>query len=163
MSEKVDAGYHLDGGCGCGAVRYRMLTAPMFVHCCHCLWCQRESGSAFALNAIIESDRVMLLKEKPIQVGAPSQSGEGQKFFRCPNCQIALWSHYAMAVGDKVLFLRSGTLDEPRRLSPDIHIFTGSKQPWLPLSTDIPAVEEYYDRKAYWPPESLERFHALRN
>ena len=49
---------NLEGGCACGAVRYRLTSAPMFVHCCHCRDCQRQTGSAFVLNALIEADRV---------------------------------------------------------------------------------------------------------
>ena len=146
----------LDGGCTCRAVRYRLASAPLFVHCCHCRWCQRESGASFALNAMIESDRVVLLDGTPEVVLTPSNSGKGQKIARCPQCRIALWSNYGGA-GDVVRFVRVGTLDKPDRLPPDIHIFTASKQPWVVLPPGIPAVEEYYDRTQYWPPESLER------
>jgi hypothetical protein len=141
-------------------VRYLMTSAPMFVHCCHCRWCQRESGASFALNAMIESDRVVLLQGEPELVDTPSESGKGQKIFRCPRCRIALWSHYAGA-GAKVRFVRVGTLDQPDRLPPDIHIFTASKQPWVVLPQDVPAVPEFYDREALWPPESLARRRAL--
>jgi hypothetical protein len=150
-----------DGGCTCGAVRYRMLGAPLFVHCCHCRWCQRETGTAFALNAMIEADRVRLLAGEPEFVDTPSNSGKGQRIARCPACRVALWSHYAGA-GDKVSFVRVGTLDEPDRLPPDIHIFTASKQPWVVLPPGMPAVPEYYDLKTYWPPASQERRLALR-
>jgi hypothetical protein len=151
----------VEGGCTCRAVRYRMSGAPLFVHCCHCRWCQRETGSAFVVNAIIETDRVVLLEGAPELVDTPSASGAGQKIFRCPRCRIALWSNYDMAVGDKLRFVRVGTLDDPDRLPPDIHIFTASKVRWLPLPPETPAVPEYYDRKAYWPAQSLRRFEAL--
>jgi hypothetical protein len=150
----------LHGRCTCGAVRYRLTSGPLFVHCCHCRWCQRESGAAFVLNAMIEADRVVLLQGEPQMVATPSHSGQGQKILRCPRCQVALWSHYAEA-GDKVCFVRIGTLDEPDRLPPDIHIFTASKQPWVLLPPDVPAVPEYYDRNRYWPRASLERREAL--
>ena len=149
-----------EGGCTCRAVRYRMTSGPLFVHCCHCRWCQRETGAAFALNAMIEANRVILLKGEVEIVNTPSNSGKGQKISRCPVCRIALWSNYAGA-GDAVRFVRVGTLDEPDRLPPDIHIFTSSKQPWVVLPENTPAVAEYYDRKAYWPRESLERRAAL--
>lgn len=149
-----------DGGCTCRAVRYRMTTRPLFVHACHCRWCQRETGSAFALNAMIESDRVALLQGLPEIVLTPSNSGKGQRIARCPQCRIAVWSHYAGA-GDTVKFVRVGTLDEPGRLPPDIHIFTSSKQPWVVLPEGVPAVPEYYSAKAYWPAESLRRRDAL--
>jgi hypothetical protein len=149
-----------EGACTCGAVRYRMTTKPLFVHCCHCRWCQRETGSAFALNAMIEADRVLLLQGEPELVHTPSNSGKGQKIARCPACRIALWSNYAGA-GDALRFVRVGTLIEPDRLPPDIHIFTASKQPWVLLPPSTPAVAEYYDRNEYWPKESLERRRAL--
>jgi hypothetical protein len=150
----------LDGGCTCGAVRYRMTSAPLFVHCCHCRWCQRETGASYAINAMIEADRLIVLKGVPAVVMTPSNSGKGQKITRCPTCWIALWSNYAGA-GDAVRFVRVGTLDDPDRLPPDIHIFTASKQPWVVLPPGVPAVEEYYDRTEYWPKESLERRRVL--
>lgn len=148
------------GGCTCRAVRYRMNDRPLVVHCCHCRWCQRESGASFALNAMIEADRVELLSGSPELVNTPSNSGKGQKVLRCPSCRIAVWSHYSGA-GDRVSFVRVGTLDEPDRLPPDVHIFTSSKQPWVVLPPGMPAVPEYYDRKQYWRPESLARRAAL--
>jgi hypothetical protein len=149
-----------DGGCDCRNVRYRMTTAPLFVHCCHCRWCQRETGASFALNAMIESDRLQLLHGDIDMVVTPSESGKGQKIARCPKCRIALWSHYAGG-GDAVSFVRVGTLDEPDRLPPDVHIFTASKQPWVVLPPGVPAVPEYYKSTELWPKESLERRAAL--
>jgi hypothetical protein len=150
----------LEGGCTCRSIRYRMTSAPLFVHCCHCRWCQRETGTAFALNAMIEADRVVLLSGTPDAVNTPSNSGKGQKISRCPACRIAVWSNYAGA-GDAIRFVRVGTLDNPDRLPPGIHIFTSSKQPWVVLPQDTPAVPEFYDRKVYWPAESLARRRAL--
>ena len=151
-----------EGGCTCGAVRYRMTSAPLFVHCCHCRWCQRETGSAFVINALIESDRVEVTHGAVELVNTPSESGEGQKIFRCPQCWVALWSNYATAVGDKIGFVRAGTLDDPDGVAPSIHIFTRSKVPWLTLPPDVPAVEIYYDRDTEWPAESLERYAILK-
>src|ERR1700747_3290691 len=152
--------YPLAGGCDCRHVRYQLECPPLFVHCCHCRWCQRESGASFALNAVIEADRVTLLGAEPEGVNTPSESGKGQKIARCPNCRIAVWSNYAGA-GDAVRFVRVGTLDDPDRLPPDIHIFTSTKQPWVVLPPHIPAVAEYYDREKYWPASSLERRRVL--
>jgi len=151
----------LEGRCTCGHVRYRMAGPPLFVHCCHCRWCQRETGTAFALNALLESDRVTLLEGSTEIVDTPSASGNGQKIVRCPRCRVALWSHYAGA-GEAVSFVRVGTLDEPDRLPPDIHIYTGSKQPWVVLPAGAAAVPEYYSLKEHWPPASLERLRAVK-
>jgi hypothetical protein len=142
-------------------VRYALTSAPLFVHCCHWRWCQRETGSAFALNAMIESDRIVLRSGAPKRVLTPSNSGRGQTIVRCAGCRIALWSHYAGA-GDAVAFVRVGTLADPDRLPPDIHIFTASKQPWVVLAPGVPAVAEYYDLNDYWPAESLLRRRELR-
>ena len=151
----------IEGGCTCRSVRYRMTAKPMFVHCCHCTWCQRETGAAFALNAMIEADRVELLQGEVEVINTPSNSGKGQKITRCPKCRIALWSNYSGA-GDAVRFVRVGTLDEPGRLPPDIHIFTSTKQPWIMLPPGTPAVPEYYKASERWPKESLERRAALK-
>jgi hypothetical protein len=149
-----------DGRCACGGVRYRMTSRPLFVHCCHCRWCQRESGAAFALNALIESDRVATLSGTPETVNTPSESGKGQRIVRCPECRVALWSHYGGA-GDAIKFVRVGTLEEPDLFPPDIHIFTASKQPWVVLPQGTPAVPEYYRSSELWPAESLERRRAV--
>jgi hypothetical protein len=145
-----------DGGCTCRFVRYRIMSKPLYVHCCHCRWCQRETGTSFALNALIESDRVHLLHGEVEIVNTPSNSGKGQRISRCPKCHIAVWSNYA-AAGDAIRFIRVGTLDEPDRLPPDIHIFTASKQPWVIIPPDMPSVPEFYRASEKWPKESLER------
>jgi len=145
-----------DGGCTCRHVRYRLATKPMFVHCCHCRWCQRETGASFALNALMESDRVELLHGEVEVVDTPSNSGKGQRISRCPNCRVALWSNYGGG-GDAIRFVRVGTLDDPDRLPPDIHIFTASKQPWVVLPANAVMVAEYYRSAEVWPKESLER------
>ncbi|HET7175261.1 MAG TPA: GFA family protein [Gammaproteobacteria bacterium] len=150
--------YPLHGGCDCRKVRYALETPPLFVHCCHCRWCQRETGAAFALNAIIEADRVLMQGAEPEIIHTPSQSGRGQRVARCPVCRIAVWSHYASPA---YRYVRVGTLDEPDRLPPDIHIYTASKQAWVMLPPGVPAVPEYYDFRQYWPPESVARQEAI--
>lgn len=153
--------YPIEGGCDCGTIRYRMTTKPLIVHCCHCYWCQRETGSAFALNASIESDRVENLGDDPIVIDTPSNSGRGQKIARCPNCYVAVWSHYGGA-GERSKFVRVGTLDQPDLIAPDVHIFTASKQPWVVIPKDVPSFEGYYDMREVWPSESLARIGMSR-
>jgi hypothetical protein len=149
-----------DGGCTCRYIRYRMSGEPLFVHCCHCRWCQRETGSAFVLNAMIEAERVQLLEGEVQVVATPSNSGKGQQVARCPKCFVALWSHYVGA-GDAVSFVRVGTLDNPDALAPDVHIFTSTKQPWVQLPADVPAFAEFYKPAQQWPQDSLARYAAL--
>jgi hypothetical protein len=150
-----------EGGCACRAVRYRMHGPPLIVHCCHCRWCQRETGSAFVLNAVIETARVERLAGDPELVLTPSYSGKGQRIARCPVCRVAVWSHYPGG-GDKLAFVRVGTLDDPDRFPPDIHIYTSSKQPWVVLPEGAQAVPEFYSLKDTWPEQSLARWQALQ-
>ncbi len=149
-----------EGSCTCSAVRYHLTSAPMFVNCCHCTWCQRETGSAFVINAMIEADRVVLDDGAPISIATPSHSGKGQKITRCPTCHVALWSNYPGG-GDKVRFVRVGTLREPGRLPPDVHIYTSTKLPWVVLPERVPVFSEYYDSSKLWPEDSLVRRRAL--
>ncbi|HEX4861357.1 MAG TPA: GFA family protein [Rhizomicrobium sp.] len=150
---------NLEGGCACGAVRYRLESRPMFVHCCHCLDCQRQTGSAFVLNAIIEADRIKLLAGSPQPVTMPTDSGRPHDVYRCAKCQTAVWSDYGRR--RVMLFVRTGTLDDPRALAPDVHIFTRSKQPWVGLPPDVPAFDVYYDMQELWPAESWARRKAI--
>ena len=150
-----------EGGCACGGVRYRMESGPLFVHCCHCRRCQRESGASYALNALIEADRVRVLEGQPEMTLTPTDSGNGQKIWRCPDCRVALWSNYA-GFGNNVSFVRVGTLDQADRMEPDIHIYTSSKQPWVLIPEGHAAVEEYYRLKEHWPESSRVRLRNLR-
>jgi len=153
------AGATLEGGCSCGAVRYRLTSDPLFVHCCHCLNCQRQTGSAFVINVLIEADQVEILTGEPHSVQVPRDDGSTQEILRCPECQVALYSSYG---GPAVSFVRAGTLDEPDRVAPDVHIFTRSKLPWVALPEGVPAFPVYYDSGTLWPGESLARLHAAR-
>ncbi len=150
----------MHGHCTCGEIQYDMLDTPLFVHACHCRWCQRETGSAFVMNALIEASNVVVTDGAPEMIDTPSESGQGQKIYRCPSCKVALWSVYSGA-GPKFLFLRVGTLDNPDACPPDIHIFTESKQPWVTLSDDVPVMAQYYDRREQWPQRSLDRRQAV--
>jgi hypothetical protein len=147
-----------EGGCACGAVRYRLNSTPLFVHCCHCLNCQRQTGSAFVINVLIEADRVELLAGEPQPVDVPRERGT-QRIWRCPACQVALYSRYTRP---DLRFVRAGTLDDPAAVAPDVHIFTRTKLPWVTLPDDVPAVAVYYDTRKLWPAASLQRLDALR-
>ncbi len=146
----------MEGGCACGHVRYRLTGRPMIVNACHCTWCQRETGGPHAVNAMIETDRIEILADDPVEVTTPSASGKGQIVLRCPDCCVALWSHYAGA-GRRLAFVRTGTLEDPAACPPDIHIFTATKLPWYVIPEGVPAVPDYYDRKLFWPAASLDR------
>lgn len=148
----------LDGGCACGEVRYRLASAPMFVHCCHCLNCQRHTGSAFVINLLIEADRVASLSGTSQPVTMPLNGGSPNRIFRCLVCQVAVWSEYGGR--SEIRFVRGGTLDDPFAAAPDVHIYTRSKLPWVRLPESVPAFDAYYDPKTIWPAASLERRKA---
>jgi hypothetical protein len=149
-----------EGGCTCRGVRYRLMRSPLIVHCCHCRWCQRETGSAFVLNALIESVYLSRLAGEADLVLTPSNSGKGQTVARCPTCRVALWSHYA-GLGERLAFVRVGTFDEPDRFPPDVHIFTESKQPWVVLPPGSRSFTQYYSSREVWSEASLARRQAL--
>ncbi|HJW42163.1 MAG TPA: GFA family protein [Rhizomicrobium sp.] len=157
-----------EGGCSCGAVRYALTAAPMFTNCCHCLDCQKQTGGAFAINALVEAAQVKLLKGAPVRVTMPTESGRPHDIWRCPECQVALWSDYGRR--GYLLFLRVSTLDAPHAIAPDAHIFARSKVPWVDLSGPLPngsatgkpalVCDVYYDMKTEWPPASMARRDA---
>jgi hypothetical protein len=143
----------MEGGCACGAVRYRLTAEPLFVHCCHCLSCQRQTGSAFAINILIERERVEVTGETET-VGVARDGGGVQTIYRCPSCRVAVWSEYTHPT---IWFVRSGTLDEPRTVTPDVHIFTRSKVDWVQLPQGARTFDVFYDVPREWPRASLER------
>ncbi|MEZ5799172.1 MAG: GFA family protein [Paracoccaceae bacterium] len=150
----------MHGQCTCGAVRYRLTDRPLFTHACHCTWCQRETGGPHALNAMIETD--LLQVDGAVElVLTRSASGKGQEIARCPQCRVAIYSHYAGA-GRALAFVRVGTLADPAQCPPDIHIFTSTMLPWYHLPEGAVAVPDYYDRKVHWPDWALERYAALK-
>ena len=148
----------LEGGCACGAVRYRLTSEPLFTNCCHCLNCQRQTGSAFVINVLIETDRIELLAGVPQGVDVPRDDGSAQRIFRCPTCQVAVFSQYTRP---EVRYVRAGTLDQPSSVTPDAHIFTRSKVSWITLPDSVPAFEVYYDMETLWPAASRERIEAI--
>ncbi len=149
-----------EGGCTCRAVRYRFAVEPIIVHCCHCSWCQRETGSAFVINAIVETSALEVTGET-VMIDTPSASGRGQKIVRCPTCHVALWGHYGSA-GPRLAFVRVGTLDDPHAIQPDVHIYTSTKQPWVTLPEGARAFEEFYNPREVWSAEALARARKAR-
>ncbi|AJE45621.1 GFA family protein [Celeribacter indicus] len=149
------------GSCTCGEIVFEVTAPPLIVHCCHCTWCQRETGSAFAVNCYVESSEISMVSGAPEMVVTPSNSGKGQRVARCPTCHVALWSHYAGS-GAAFAFVRAGVLDERAGIVPDVHIFTETKLPWVVLPEGARVFEGFYSPKEVWPPESLARFRAAR-
>lgn len=154
------------GGCACRFIRYRLTSKPLIVHCCHCTWCQRETGSAFVINALFPTSDVIHLnddgddseKQEPVIVDTPSLSGKGQRIARCPKCHVAVWSNYSGG-GSAIRFVRVGTLDAPHAFVPDVHIYTGTKVPWveIPKGKGGGVYEEFYDVAEVWGKEADER------
>nr|WP_029040344.1 GFA family protein [Cucumibacter marinus] len=148
----------LSGECACGEVQYELGRVPMFTHCCHCLECQRQTGSAFVINGLIETDQITVSGLEPVPVPVPTSSGRQHDVYRCPRCQTALWSDYG---GRSWLrFVRIGTLHDPSSVSPDVHVFARSKRDWVGLPEDVPVFDVFYDMKELWPSEALARRQA---
>ncbi|HCQ64279.1 MAG TPA: aldehyde-activating protein [Rhodobacteraceae bacterium] len=148
------------GRCTCDETRFRLTADPIIIHACHCTWCQRETGSAFALNGVIETDRIEVTRAAPVAVDLPTASGGTQRVMRCARCQVALWSHY-LGSSAALAYVRMGTLDDTSRVVPSVHIFTATKQNWLDLPADgAPVFEEFYRPSAVLSPERYARFKA---
>jgi hypothetical protein len=139
-------------------VRYRLTSEPLIVHCCHCVNCQRQTGSAFVVNLLIESERVEVTAGDPRAVDVPRDDGSAQRIYRCPDCQVAVFSEYGWP---ELRFVRAGTLDDASAVTPDVHIYTRSKVPWVVLPSDALAFDEYYDTEAVWSSASLERVQPI--
>ena len=149
----------LHGGCACGGIRYRLTASPLIVHACHCRDCQRGTGGAFVINVLIESEHVPASGAAPRTAVLPTPTGKGQEVAFCERCGTTVWSRYLMAPAD-ILFVRAGTLDEPERIEPDVHIYTRSKVPWLQLPAGARTFEELYVTQEVWPPEKQARLLA---
>lgn len=152
----------LEGGCTCGHVRYRLTTEPLIIHCCHCSFCQNQTGSAFVINALYDTNEVGLLSGDVNETMVDSPSGKGQRIGRCSKCHVALWSQYYMGgIRDYIRFVRVGTTDDPSRLPPDVHIFTQTKLPWVDLSNEKQVEDIFYDYESTWTPENLARRRVM--
>ena len=145
------------GTCNCGTVTFEVCQSFLYVHCCHCSWCQRETGSGFAINGLVETRHIKVLTGAPKQLDIQSNSGAGQSLVQCSNCQTTLWSHYSSAK-EVIAFVRVGTLYDAATVDPDIHIYTSTKLPWVTLPDGANIVTEYYRRSAYWPSQSIQRY-----
>jgi hypothetical protein len=156
----ADVVYPIEGGCDCGRVRYRLKTSPMFTQCCHCYRCQRRTGSAFVINALIEEDRVESLGLQPEKRTCHAANFNHQHLFECPVCCVTLWSTYD-SEGGFTRFVRVGTLDDPSKIKPDIHIYVSSKQPWVSIPDGVLSVPESYKHKEVWPKDKLERQEVI--
>lgn len=151
----------MDGECFCGAVKYRLIDRPMFVQCCHCTDCQTQTGGPFAINGLIERDRIELEPDslEPVAVSMPTSSGRPHDIYRCPTCQTAVWSDYGRR--RHLVFLRISTLAERHAIVPQAHIFTRSKAPWVALPEGTKAFDVYYEMNEEWPAASLARRAAV--
>ncbi|MFY0690368.1 MAG: GFA family protein [Paracoccaceae bacterium] len=157
-----DRTHRNEGGCTCGHVRYQVVTEPLIVHGCHCRGCQKNSGSAFAINALFEADRVELLSGTVEDITVPTPSGTGQDITRCAKCRVAVWSNYNMGgLRKNIRFIRVGTLDDPDQFPPDVHIYAASKQPWVILPKRDRRFEAFYRFAETWSPASLKRLAKI--
>ena len=151
-----------EGGCACGELRYRLKIRPMWVGACHCRNCQRLTGGAFAMNAIIEKDAVELISGTPALFELKGGSGQQHDVYFCKNCGTHIWNEYHGFPGI-AWFVRVGTLDDPNLLKPDVHVFTRWKHHSTSLPDDIPAFDELYDREKLWAADNLERLEASKS
>jgi hypothetical protein len=130
-----------EGGCLCGAVRYRVKNAPFRTSVCHCRSCQRRTGSAFGVGVYFRKDDFELLRGA--LASYPHRSDETGRWLRmefCPKCgSTVTWTLELFPDGRGVA---GGSFDDPGWIRIERHTWTRSKQPWVPLPTDCPAFEK---------------------
>ncbi|WBY09643.1 GFA family protein [Sphingomonas sp. 7/4-4] len=150
----------LDGGCACGAVRYRIEGEPIYVNNCHCRLCQHQTGSTSVVNAFFETDAITQLSGETVRHVVKTGSGGDQVIVRCATCGTALWSHYPR-LGELGAGVRAGTLDDPGAVRPDAAIFVASRMPWVTLPEGVPHFDTTYNPAELLPPERMARLRAL--
>ena len=145
------------GRCACGSVEFVITDEPLFVNVCHCHRCQRESGSPFACNVLIEADRLELRSGAVAPIRVPTDSGRAHDIHRCTACGAPMWSIYERL--SPIRFIRVGNFDLESRaaLRPKAQIFTQSKLPWVVMPESLPAFDGFYDIKELWPQASIAR------
>lgn len=143
-----------EGKCSCNKLRYRMNAKPLIVHACHCRQCQRVTGTAFVMNAVVEKTRLEILSGGVANYHFPDTC---HTVFFCPECVTYVWSEYKNGAFNDCRFVRVGTLNEPDRLPPDVHIFTESAQPWVHIPSDAAKFDRFYSIKEQWAGDSLAR------
>ncbi|MEQ8443012.1 MAG: GFA family protein [Alphaproteobacteria bacterium] len=151
----------VEGGCACGAVRFSINARPLIVHCCHCHSCQRETGSAFAVNILIEASQSPIHSGTTERFAVPTDSGNPHAYHRCSGCHGTVWHEY-VPPGAMIRFIPSGMLDAGHGIEPDIHIFTDSRQPWVPIPDGVRSVPQFYDYGTTWRPDSFARLKAAK-
>lgn len=146
--------YTCTGRCKCGALRYRLDGQPLFTHACHCLNCQRNTGTAFSMTTIVLTAD-LTITEGEVAATKPSPRSTA---LSCANCGTLIYT--ASTAFPVTVIVKSGTFDDPNVVTPGAHIWVKRKQPWVILPEDVPQFEEAYDRDEVWPAESLARFRV---
>lgn len=150
----------LEGGCACGAVRYRLSAEPIFVNQCYCRLCQRQTGAASAVNAFIETTELHHASGALTEHEFTTGSGGKQIVVRCATCGTPVWSHYS-GLDRRAAAVRVGTLDDPSKVGLDALIYTRDKPEWAALTANTPNFEAYYNYADLLPPERMARLGAL--
>jgi hypothetical protein len=158
--EETADGETVAGGCVCGEVRIAVRGRPIVVHGCHCRFCQAASGSAFAVNLMLETAQVAVTAGRTQQISRQAELGAHTRHV-CPNCRTELFGHHPM-LGPDIAFVGAGVLDRPGGYAPDVHCFTRSKYDWVVLPAGVPAFEGNYDMAAVWSDEAKARVAKLR-
>lgn len=128
-----------DGGCQCGRVRYRVRGEPLSLAVCHCTLCQRQSGSAFGMSLMVPAESFELLSGELASFTVTCDSGRTKECAFCPACGTRI--HHRGALDPSVVSLKPGTLDDPSGLVPGLHIWTRSRQAWVPIPEGVPCFE----------------------
>jgi hypothetical protein len=150
------------GGCFCGAVRYRLLTAPLFCYACHCADCHKHSGSVYACYTSIEADFLASISSTAPNTSTRKRpSGVIRRQATCPECATWVWSESFLEGQEPVTIdVRTGTLDHPELMEPDLHSHIESRIPWVLLPEGARTCVGAFDFRKEWPKSSVKRYDA---
>ena len=126
----------LEGGCQCGAVRYRVSGDPVFSAICHCSMCRRAGGAPTVAWAMFAADQVAFLREQPkIYASSPP----AQRGF-CPHCGTPISFTATFIPG--LIDITLGSLDDPAAIKPMLHYWDSRRLPWMKFADGLPVFPE---------------------
>lgn len=124
----------ISGGCSCGKARFSASADPTFVAVCHCIACQKASGSAFAVVVAYPAEALTVTGEVTTY-DSKGDSGLAKHYRFCPTCGSPVFSSVDAIPG--MLMVRAGSFDDPSWVKPVMEIQCVSKQPWVSLGGEL--------------------------
>lgn len=128
----------MTGQCLCGAVSYSIEGELQMCGVCHCKNCQRQAGSSYSVLFAVADDQIEISGDLTTYDDHADSGNVVHRHF-CGTCGSPVKTSLPTQPG--MTFIKAGTLDDTSVLHPQIHFWTGSKQPWVEIDPDVPQME----------------------